>query len=76
MDHLRKKLGTGWSIINILNKLNKNFYIFNGDTLFDFNYTDLKINIKNFLCLIAGRRAKKMFIVTNLINKNNQKKIN
>ena len=55
----RKKLGTGGSIINILNKLNKNFYIFNGDTLFDFNYIDLKINIKNFLCLIAGTRTKK-----------------
>ena len=55
----RKKLGTGGSVINILNKLNENFYVFNGDTLFDFNYIDLKINLKNSQCLIAGTKTKK-----------------
>jgi D-glycero-D-manno-heptose 1,7-bisphosphate phosphatase len=52
----KKKLGTGGAIINALKYLRNNFYIINGDTLFDINYSDLKL--KNYPCIVAGIKKK------------------
>jgi len=53
----KKKLGTGRAIINSLKYLRSSFYIINGDSIFDFNYNDLKL--KNYSCVLAGVKKKK-----------------
>ncbi len=45
--HEKEPLGSGGSLKNIKRKLKKYFYIFNGDTFFDFDYLDLKENLNN-----------------------------
>lgn len=41
-----KPLGTGGSLLNAKKFLNKNFFLCNGDTYFDFNIQDLPLNTK------------------------------
>lgn len=38
----KKKLGTAGCVINIINKLEKSFFVVNGDTFFDINIRDLQ----------------------------------
>ncbi|MDA9722886.1 HAD-IIIA family hydrolase [Candidatus Pelagibacter sp.] len=37
----RKPLGTGGAISLLKNKISKNFFLFNGDTIFDFNFFEM-----------------------------------
>lgn len=48
--HEKKPSGSAGSLLNIKSKLNDNFFIFNGDTYFDFNYLDLKDQLKKNVC--------------------------
>ena len=51
----KKKLGTSGCLKNIYNKLEKNFFVLNGDTLFDINFRDLIYKAKKtkFGCFVA-----------------------
>lgn len=52
--HEKEPLGSAGSLLNIRKKLKNYFFIFNGDTFFDFNYLDLKKNLnKNDIATLA-----------------------
>ena len=53
----KKKLGTAGCVINIINKLEKSFFVVNGDTFFDINIRDLqkKTNDNNSMIGKIGR---------------------
>jgi D,D-heptose 1,7-bisphosphate phosphatase len=43
----KTKLGTAGCLIEAKKYLDRNFFLFNGDTYFDFNFLDLRINLNN-----------------------------
>ena len=52
--HEKYPRGSGGALINAKKYLKKKFYIFNGDTYFDFNYLDLQLSLNNkFVSTIA-----------------------
>tara|TARA_B100000941_G_C28505040_1_gene556748 strand:- start:194 stop:1402 length:1209 start_codon:yes stop_codon:yes gene_type:complete len=54
-----KPLGTGGALLNAKKFLNDYFYLCNGDTYFDFNLQDLKLNMKkNSLIKLAIAKKK------------------
>ena len=70
-----KPLGTGGSLSVLKNKISKNFFLFNGDTIFDFNYFDLfkfkknynqVIALKNSYFKLNGNKIKNISISKNL----------
>ena len=54
----KKPLGTGGSLMQIKNKLSKNFFVINGDTIADFNFYKMLKLKKNHNSVIAITKSK------------------
>ena len=76
----KKPLGTGGGLMQIKNKLSKNFFVINGDTIADFNFYKMLKLKKNDNSVIAITKSKYVDIgnqIRNLqINQNKIIKIN
>lgn len=55
----KTKLGTAGCLIAAKKYLDSNFFLFNGDTYFDFNFLDLRINLDNKKLVRAACTYKK-----------------
>ena len=53
----KKPLGTGGGLSALKKKISKNFFIFNGDTIFDFNYFEMFKLKKNYNQVIAIKKS-------------------
>lgn len=71
----RKKLGTAGSLLNAKKYLNKEFFLLNGDTFFNFNILDLKkkFHLKKNICfaMALSVNSKKRFTSISIEKKNN-----
>ena len=54
----KKPLGTGGGLLKFKDKLNKYFYVLNGDTIFDINYLDFqkKFQKKKYICIATTNK--------------------
>ena len=59
----KKPLGTGGGLLILKRKLNKYFYVLNGDTIFDINYLDFekKFQKKNLICIATTNKKGSRF---------------
>ena len=65
-------LGTGGGLLKFKDKLNKYFYVLNGDTIFDINYLDFqkKLKKKNYICIATTNKKGLRYGKINYSNAN------